>query len=128
MFKRHEYFLAGLLNLSDSIFDDSAATGKSFSLQNLPDPFGRVTLLLGHVLVLLENLPDPLQVGVNLELLGWLGPAIARWRWILEAFSSVAQCMPVSLRIWRLLTPSLKTRCLIRIHSSMSLYTSFPFC
>jgi hypothetical protein len=48
-------------------------------LKHLPYSLGSVTLLFGHLLVLLDDLPAPLQVGTNLAFLGWLGSAIA-WR------------------------------------------------
>ena len=43
------------------------------------------------------------------------------WLWIL---SSVVQCIPVSRNIWRLLTPSIRTRRRISVHCSMSVYAS----
>jgi hypothetical protein len=47
-----------VFNLSDRVLDDGVAPGESFLLENLPDPYGCVTLLFRHVRVLFEDLSD----------------------------------------------------------------------
>ena len=71
-----EDFLTGPPNLPDRILDDRVAARESFLLQTLPDPLGGVTLLLMDVFVLLQDLANPIHLGVDLGLLRTLTPLI----------------------------------------------------
>ena len=47
----HKYLFAGLFDLTNCILNDGIATCEAFPLQNLPDPLGCMTLLLGNLFV-----------------------------------------------------------------------------
>jgi hypothetical protein len=61
-----------------AILDDGVAAGEPLFLQTLPDPLGRVTLLLVNQLVGFQDLCDSIAIRVNLGLRRSLTSLIAR--------------------------------------------------
>jgi hypothetical protein len=51
----HKHLFASLFNLTDRILDNRIVPRESFLLQNLPNLFGGMTLLLGNLFVSLYD-------------------------------------------------------------------------
>jgi hypothetical protein len=64
--QRHEHFFGSLFDPADRILDNGVASGKSFLLQKLPDLYGGVMLLAGHLLVSLDDSLYAIKVWPNL--------------------------------------------------------------
>jgi len=79
MRQRHIHFFTGSLQFPNHILDDGVTAGESLFLETLPDTLGRVTLLVMDLLVGFQDLPNPIEIGIDLRLLGRLAPAVS-WR------------------------------------------------